>query len=137
MIERYYKYKINYRDYIIFIKSGIFYEWIANDALIINSLFNYKIKAIGNTVKVGFPIKNIDSVINKLENNSINYIIVADDKISKKFETGKNNYSEYKIDMDSILYNILRVDKVVKYFEENIMNYDLAKKLDKIERIIR
>ena len=137
MIEKYYKYKMNYREYIIFIKSGIFYECIANDALIINSLFNYKIKAIGNTVKVGFPIKNIDSVINKLENNSINYIIVADDKISKKFETDENNYSEYKIDMDSILYNILRVDKVVKYFEENIMNYDLAKKLDKIERIIR
>ena len=128
---------MNYREYIIFIKSGIFYECIANDALIINSLFNYKIKAIGNTVKVGFPIKNIDSVINKLENNSINYIIVDDDRISKKFETDENNYSEYKIDMDSILYNILRVDKVVKYFEENIMNYDLAKKLDKIERIIR
>ena len=137
MIEKYYKYKIDYREYVIFIKSGIFYECIANDALIINSLFNYKIKAIGNTIKVGFPIKNIDSVIDKLKDNNINYIIVDDDKISKKYETDKNNYSEYKMDMDSILYNLLRVEKVVKYLEENIMNYDLAKKLDKIEKIIK
>ena len=134
MIEKYYKYKMDYHDYIIFIKSGIFYECMANDALIINSLVNYKIKAIGNTIKVGFPIKNIDSVIDKLNDNNINYIIVDDDKISKKHETDKNNYSEYKMNMDSVLYNLLRVEKVVKYLEENIMNYDLSKKLDKIEK---
>ena len=136
MIEKYYKYKMNYREYIIFIKSGIFYECIANDALIINSLFNYKIKAIGNTIKVGFPIKNIDSVIEKLKDNKINYIIVDDDRISKKFETNENNYSEYKIDMDSILYNLLRVEKMIKYLNENFMNHDLVKKLDKIEKVL-
>lgn len=134
MIEKYYKYKIDYRDYVIFIKSGIFYECIANDALIINKLFNYKIKMIGNTVKVGFPIKNIDAVIEKLADSNINYIIVDDDKISKKFETDNNNYSEYKIDMDSILYNLFRVEKLIKYLEDNVMNYDLVKKLDKIEK---
>ena len=34
---------MDYHDYIIFIKSGIFYECIANDAIIINKIFDYKI----------------------------------------------------------------------------------------------
>lgn len=136
MIEKYYKYKIDYRDYVIFIKSGIFYECIANDALIINELFNYKIKMISNTIKVGFPIKNIESVLEKLKSNSINYIVVDDDKITLKYETDDNNYSEYKIDMDSILYNLFRVEKLIKYLEDNVMNNDLAKKLDKIEKAV-
>ena len=136
MIEKYYKYKIDYRDYVIFIKSGIFYECIANDALIINELFNYKIKMISNTIKVGFPIKNIESVLEKLKSNSINYIVVDDDKITLKYETDDNNYSEYKIDMNSILYNLFRVEKLIKYLEDNVMSHDLANKLDKIEKAV-
>ena len=134
MIEKYYKYKMDYHDYIIFIKSGIFYECIANDALIINIFFKYKIKTIGNTVKVGFPIKNIDYVKEKLKEYDINYLIVDDDKISDKHEAENNNYSEYKIDMDSILYNHLRVEKLIKYLSDNVMNRDLIEKLDKIEK---
>ena len=44
MIEKYYKYKYDYKDYVLFIKNGIFYDCLDNDALIINKLFNYKIK---------------------------------------------------------------------------------------------
>ena len=136
MIEKYYKHKIDYRDYVIFIKSGIFYECIANDALIINKMFNYKIKMISNTIKVGFSVKNIEFVLEKLKENNINYIVVNDDKITLKYEADNNNYSEYKIDMDSILYNLFRVEKLIKYLEDNVMNCDLAKKLDKIEKVL-
>ena len=127
---------MKYRDYVIFIKAGIFYECIANDALIINCLFNYKAKVIGNTIKVGFPVKNIESILEKLKENSINYIVVDDDKVNKKFEIDENKYCEYKVDIDSVLYNILRIEKIIKYLNDNTMNSDLTKKIDKIERLL-
>ena len=40
MLEKYYKYKLDYRNYLI-IKIGSFYECFDKDALIINKLFNY------------------------------------------------------------------------------------------------
>ena len=75
MLDKYYKYKFDYKEYIILIKSGIFYECIGKDALIINKIFNYKIKKINNTFKCGFPINNIKYVISILKQNNINYII--------------------------------------------------------------
>ena len=136
MIEKYYKHKIDYRDYVIFIKSGIFYECIANDALIINKMFNYKIKMISNTIKVGFSVKNIEFVLEKLKENNINYIVIDNDKITLKYEADNNNYSEYKMDIDSILYNLLRIEKLIKYLSDNITNNELNKKLDKIEKML-
>lgn len=43
MLEKYYKYKLDYNDYIVFIKSGKFYEAIDRDSLIISKLFDYKL----------------------------------------------------------------------------------------------
>lgn len=127
---------MNYHDYVIFIKSGIFYECIANDALIINILFNYKVKIFGNTVKVGFPIKNIDCVKEKMKKYDINYIIVEDDKIRDVYEIDGNNYAKYKVDMDSVLYAFLRVEKLIKYLSDNVMDRDLIDKLEEIEEIV-
>ena len=59
MLEKYYKYKLDYRDYLILIKCGIFYECIDNDAFIINELTGYKLKRLSNTFKAGFPINTI------------------------------------------------------------------------------
>lgn len=35
MLEKYYKYKADYKEFIIFIKCGTFYECLGKDALII------------------------------------------------------------------------------------------------------
>ena len=56
MLETYYKYRLEYKDYIIFIKVGSFYEVFDKDSLILNELFDYKIKKIKDNIKVGFPI---------------------------------------------------------------------------------
>ena len=65
MLEKYYKYKIDYKEYLILIKCGNFYECIDKDAFIMHKIFNYKLKKVSNTVKVGFPISNL----NKIEAN--------------------------------------------------------------------
>ena len=54
MIERYYKYKIKYDNYIVMIKVGNFYEVIGKDSFIMNCLFNYKIKRISDSIKCVF-----------------------------------------------------------------------------------
>lgn len=136
MLEKYYKYKMNYKKYIIFIRIGVFYECIDKDALIINQLFNYKIKRISNTFKVGFPIKNIDDITNKLKDENINYIIVDNDKLVDKSDSSINKYNKFNLDRENILYNFLRIEKIVNYIENNIMNNDISDKLDRIEMVI-
>lgn len=56
MLEKYYKYKVNYQNYLILIKIGNFYECLGNDALIINKVFNYKLKRVSNTLKLDFQL---------------------------------------------------------------------------------
>ena len=79
MLETYYKYKLEYNNYLIFIKVGNFYELIDNDALIISKLFNYKLKRLTNTFKVGFPIHKLDNIISRLNEEKINYIVTDKD----------------------------------------------------------
>ena len=133
MLEKYYKYKLDYKDYIIIIKCGSFYEVIDNDAFIINKLMGYKLKKLSNTFKVGFPINSLDNVLNLLNENSINYIIV-EDKIFLKKDFENNNYFNYKFENNTIIYNSLRIEKIIKYLNDNILN--ISDKLNKIEKII-
>ena len=44
LIDIYNEYKINYREYVIFIESGVFYNVYNNDISVLYSLFKYKIK---------------------------------------------------------------------------------------------
>ena len=87
MIEKYYMYKVKYKDYILLIKSGNFYEIIGKDALILNGIFKYKITKLSNTLKCGFPISSINKVTNKLK---INYLVISDTLNEKSFDD--NNY---------------------------------------------
>ena len=135
MLEKYYKYKLVYNDYLIFIKVGSFYECFSKDALIINKLFNYKIKKINNTFKCGFPINNIEYVINKLKQNNINYIILEDD-ITDKYETDINTYSNYNFDNDSLLYSFILIEKIIKYLENNITNEEINEKIYRINELL-
>ena len=116
MLEKYYKYKVLYKEYIIIMKYGNFYETIDNDALIMSSIFNYKINKLSNTFKVGFPINTLDNVINKLNDLNINYVVL--DGIKKEFKN--NNYNNYIFDKDIINYNLI----VIKFYN-NYWSYIL------------
>ena len=60
MLETYYKYRMEYKDFLLFIKMGNFYEVFDKDGLILNKLFGYKIKKVKDTIKVGFPLNRLD-----------------------------------------------------------------------------
>ena len=136
MLEKYYKYKIKYKEFIVLIKFGNFYEIFDNDALIFNKLFNYKVNRLKNTFKAGFPISKLDSIIYLLNNKNINYVVINNDDIVSINEFDNNNYNKYNFDKDLINYNIVMIDNIISYLNDNILNSEIYEKLNKIEEII-
>ena len=109
------------KNYVLIRKSGKFYNVFDDDAYIFNYLFNYNII----NYKVGFPESAYKKVINKLEECSINYIVLGTEKIEKTFKN-KNKYKRY-----------LEHSKINNKFEMNLK--ELTNKLEKFsyEELVR
>ena len=69
--DTYNSYKIKYKEYVVLIKSGIFYDVLNDDIGIMYSLFHYKINCSGDNYIVGFPEKNLVKVTDMLKQNKI------------------------------------------------------------------
>ena len=133
MLEKYYKYRMQYKEYIIFIKLGNFYEVFDKDSLILNKIFGYKVKRIQDNIKVGFPVNKLQNILNLL--NNINYIIVDKENIKeKKYED--NRYSEYKFNMNNILINSIRIDRINKYLLDRLLDGNINSLSNNIEGIL-
>ena len=134
MLEKYYKYKLDYREYVLLMKFGIFYECIDKDAFILHKIMKYRLKRLGNTYKVGFPIGSIDKVIKYLEYYKINYVVINDiiDMV-KKFR--KNNYNKYLENYDDVDI-IGRVNSIIKKLENYQEDPGFISKLEMIESIL-
>lgn len=128
MLETYYKYRLIYKDCIIFIKVGSFYEVFDKDSLILNELFDYKIKRIKDNIKLGFPVKTLDSIIKLMGN--INYVIVDKEIIDMKFND--NKYNEYNYDVNKVVLNFIKLERVYNYLIDNIVDGDLLNTIDKL-----
>ena len=135
MLEKFYKYKVDYSEYIVLIKIGNFYECFNNDAFIMNNVFGYKPKRLKNSFKAGFPINRIDEVTNKLEKLDLFYIVVDND-IIKKYDKGKNKYNDYNFNIDIINYNYLRIEKICSSLYDKMLDKDISNILNKIEDIM-
>ena len=72
---------------VILRKIGNFYHAFDNDALIIAHLFSYKLRY----QSCGFPKSSLEKVINRLQEEHINYIII--DEQETIYEEKENNYS--------------------------------------------
>lgn len=128
--DTYNMYKQKYQKYIIIIKCGNFYEVYGEEAYILNNLFGYKIKNVSGLTRVGFPIISYNKVTDKLKKFKINYVVVNDGTIRKKFN--KNNYDKYisNLDIDKRINNIK--DKLVLLKEKP----SIIKVLEKVENLI-
>lgn len=136
LIDTYINYKIKYKEYVVLVKSGIFYECFNDDIGIMYSLFLYKIKNNGSNYVVGFPNNSLSKVLNVLEENKINYIVVEDNNIVDKYKTNKNKYSEYIVDLTKFIYINMKIDSIYKKLQSNILNNDIEKILLKIEDVL-
>lgn len=91
MKQKYFIVKGRYKDYIIFVKSGNFWNCFYGDALIIHFLTNYTFK----NYHVGFPSKVLDKVLNKVRALNINFILVYELDDIVKYEYPSNSYTFY------------------------------------------
>lgn len=134
MIDIYNKYKYNYDNYILLIKSGNFYICLKSDAIVLNNIFNYKITETKKYIKTGFPLTSLLKVIDVLSKLNINYILL-EKEIIKKEKFKNNNYRKYlKINDYSILNN--RINKISEILKNNINKSIIKEVIEEIENIV-
>ena len=112
LIDTYYKYKFKYKEYVVLLKSGIFYECFNDDISIMYSLFHYKIKNNSNNYVVGFPSNSLSKICKVLEDNNINYIVVDKDNMIDKYKSKNNNYKSYSIDFKRLKYTTYKIEDI-------------------------
>lgn len=127
--------KLDYKEYVILFKSGNFYISFDEDSVILNKVFNYKIVEMKNNIKVGFPLNNIDMVIDKLKELNINYMIVEDKSIVSKYESDDNSFSKYTGFVFEIISINNRINKIVEKLK-SIGNDKVGYILSEIESMI-
>ena len=121
-----------YKEYIVIIKSGTFYNVFGTDCYVMRNIFHYKINPFSSTIKVGFPLQTLNKVLTKLEHLKINYIVYENEIVMKK-KYNNNFYREYlkqNLTLDERIEQIYFQLKEVK-FQKNILEV-----LDQIERLL-
>ena len=119
MLATYYKYRMEYKDFLLFIKIGNFYEVFDKDSLILNKLFGYKIKRIKDSIKVGFPLNRLDYIIKLIGN--INYVVIDNTVVEKK-EFDNNKYKDYNFDINSIILNSIKIDRIYEELNNRLLD---------------
>ena len=135
MLETYYKNKIKYKEFIVMIKFGNFYEMFDKDAVIASNILNYKLSKISDTVKCGFPISSLDKVLNLLKEKQINYVVIENNNVTNEQNFENNIYNSFDFDINNIKYNFLRINKITKYLNDNAYN-NISNLLERIEELI-
>ena len=140
IIDAYSNYKNKYKEYVVLIKSGIFYDVLNDDVGIIYSFFHYKIKNNGSNYIVGFPSNCLNKVLDTLKSKSINYIVLDKDEeeyyISDKYKANKNNYNDYKIDLSKLNYINYKINDIYSKLNNKILDSDIENILLSIDKLL-
>jgi len=130
--EKYLIYKLEYSKYILLFKGGNFYISLNKDAIVMNNIFNYKIKESTNFIKTGFPINSLNKVLIELESKNVNYLVI-NEKIINKQKYKKNNFDNYLKNYEVYLSRISNINVILK---NNLSNKLLDETLKRIESIV-
>lgn len=141
IIDVYNDMKMKYDNYVILIKSGIFYEVLNDDTSVLYNLLGYKIKNNGSNFVIGFPISSLSKVCNTLEYNKVNFIVIDKDENGNffeadKFKSSKNKYSDFFIDLNKLQYINYKIESIYKRLNEKIMDKNIEKLLLDIEGLL-
>ena len=133
MLETYYRYRMEYKDFLLFIKIGNFYEVFDKDSLILNKLFGYKIKRIKDSIKVGFPSNRLNYILKLIGN--INYVVIDNTVIKKKI-FNNNKYKDYNFDINSIILNSIKIDRFYEELSSRLLDNNIENIITNIDLII-
>ncbi len=126
---------------ICMFKIGTFYHTYNRDSYIMSYIFNYKIKELGQSHKeCGFPVVTLPKIIAKLEEKSINYIVIDrrnNYDVEQKTEyKDLNNYDKYFEKAHKFVNRKRRIDNITEFLNNNIEDNILSNTLSKIEGIL-
>lgn len=132
--EKYTEYKKTYKKYILLIKCGNFYLALNDDAIVLSSIFDFRIIESRNFIKCGFPLSSINKIEKKLDELEVNYLIITNDIVTKE-KYNNNNYNKYLVKNN---YDILlnRINKINSILKNNLNSNNMIGALSKIEDII-
>ena len=128
----YFEVKNKYKNYVVIMKNGIFYNVLGNDCYLLKNMFNYKINSFSDTVKVGFPLNTLNKVINTFDKLKINYIVYENEIVLK----GKFPKNKYDIFLKSKLSMDDRIKRINLKLNEMKQDSKILGLLDAIEEII-
>lgn len=126
-IDKYVKFKSQYKDYVVLVKSGNFYYSFDEDAFILKYFFDYQIREN----RVGFPLNAKAKVKSVLNRYNINLIEVIDDYAYVLETKNANLYAEKlkeaksNILISNMLNNLMNAIEIKVKKEE--ANYRLIK----------
>ncbi|MEG2311584.1 MAG: hypothetical protein RSB72_02675 [Bacilli bacterium] len=127
LIELYNEIKKQHKDFILIFRQGIFYEIFNTDTYIIHNFTNYKINTCKNYLRLGFPLTQLNTVVNYLIALNISYIIIDDTQ--KIYEYINNNY---KIVLNKCLVNYTlekRLDNIIDTIKNKKQTFTLTEQL--------
>lgn len=82
-MKDYYNLKNEYKDSIILIKIGLFYNTYIEDAIIIHNLTRYKLYNNNGIMCTSFTDKSIDLVLSRLRSMNVSYIVKTSKELTK------------------------------------------------------
>ena len=127
---------------LLLFKVGAFCEGYGKDSYIISYLFNYQVRQNGknNISKVGFSKKAIPSVISKLEEQKIDYLLIDvrnNYYVDEKFDN--RNLNKYDTVFEKA-YLYVRKQREIRKINEKLMEQidsaDFKEKVGRIEEIL-
>ncbi len=123
------------KNSVLISKRGYFYYCYNEDAVLIHYLFDYKI--VSGKRKVGFPLANLERVVNTLEEYKINYILRNENEEEKRRDFKKiNGYDKY---YQKALQKVNIEDRfrIIENKIKTMSNEQMAKFLEILEHAIR
>lgn len=126
-VDKYLKFKNQYKDYVVLVKSGNFYYSFEEDAYILKYFFDYQIRES----KVGFPINAKAKVKSVLNRHNVNLIEIIDDYAYVLETKNTNAYEETLKEAKSSVLIANMLDNLMNAIEVKVKkeeaNYNLIK----------
>lgn len=125
---------------LILYKRGNFYRCYNEDSYILAYLMDYKVTMTDNRDIAGFPLSNLDKVLEEFEKNKIDYIVydsVKDGKIKAKcdFEY-ESNYEVMNEKAYEYVRQRNRVERIYDNLKGKLHDGSVDEVLLKIEEIL-
>ena len=109
MKEKYYRVKGMYKDFLVFIKSGNFWNVFYGDAVILHYVTGYKI----SNNKLVFPLKVLDKLLSQVSKLNISYVLVYALDDIRIHDYSSNSYAFYLDKFRNVYDDELKLKKSV------------------------